>query len=232
MLEMSLYEWWKLHQNLIGFEGEGGASTGDSEGEESEEEEEESSETEDDGKPDVDKLKSALKKERQLRRGLSKELRGLKQFKEGKETEENAEETKASKQLPGLKATNQKLAAALRKQAVEMAITRHASALNFHDPEDAVSRLWEKVEVDQDDDDPSTVDIDDDEVVDLLKDLAKKKPYLIRSESGKGEEETELSPSGSKFNQKRKTGTQVDDATLAARFPAMARRLAANQTRE
>lgn len=219
--EKSLFELLCERGSLVGYEGEadkGGEEKKEEPDDDSDDESEEEPAGEEDKKKDPSGLQSALRKERLERKRLAKELKDLKKFKEEVEGKDASESDKANKKATKLEQTNAKLATKLRTQAVEMAITKYAG--EFQDAEDAVMRLRDQVNADQDEDDPSEIEIDFDEVQRLVKKLAKDKPYLLRQKEG---EEEELEPSGSRFAGKGKSNQELDDEKLRQKYSSLRR---------
>lgn len=178
-----------------------------------EETEEEDSEKDQSG--NVDGLKSALQKERKDRKRLEKEARELRKFKEDLEAKDSTEAEKAKKEADTSKATNVKLATKLKDQAVDMAITKAAQKFKFKDPDDAlaqVTRLEDWVE--QDEDDPSEIELDDKAIEKAVKELSEKKTYLLQAEG-----ETEVT--GSKFGGKKTDSDTMSEEQLREKYSAL-----------
>jgi hypothetical protein len=152
---------------------------------------------------DVSGLKSALQKEREQRKTAAKELRTLtKQFRDAQkrlnelDDKDKSEVEKATKQAAQAGEKVTKLAGKLRTQAVDALIERHAREMKFIDVDDALTGVdRSKIEVEQDDDDPSDIRVDAKTVKAAVKALADKKKHLIQSEEGEGGG----GPSGSRF---------------------------------
>lgn len=166
-----------------------------------------------------DGLKSALRKERQSRRALEKELKTLKSKQQEADDKDKSESEKAKEAAAQSKAKAEKLAKKLRDTAVDNAIIKLSGKLKFRDIDDAL-RLIDRddLEIDQDEDDPADIQIDEKSVEEALKALAKKKPHLIGSGEGEGGDK-----SGSKFNGGKKTQQDADDEALYQRYPALNR---------
>lgn len=163
----------------------------------------------------TDALKSALRKERNERKRLDKEAKELRKFKEEAEGKEKSESDNAKEAASKAESKALKLAAALQKTAVDNAIIKLGGKLKFRDIDDALSLVTrDSIDVEQDDDDPSDIEIDESTVEAALKDLAKRKPHLIIAE---GQEDK----SGSKFGGGRKSQQDMDDEAARKRFPAL-----------
>lgn len=175
---------------------------------------------------DVSGLKSALQKEREQRKSAAKELRTLtKQFRDAQkrldelDDKDKSEVEKATKALAAAQEKTTKLASRLRTQAVDALIERHARDMKFIDVDDALSGVdRSKIEVEQDDDDPSDITVDAKTVKAAVKALADKKKHLIQSEGdGSG------GPSGSRFGGgSNKSGDKdAEKARLKELYPAL-----------
>ena len=75
--------------------------------------------------------------------------------------------------------------------------------------------LPRKIDIDQDEDDPSDVEVDENQLEQALKKLAKAKPHLLGDGSSSG------TPTGSKFNGSSKGGKKLDEESLKAVYPAL-----------
>lgn len=166
-------------------------------------------------KEDNSGLKSALQKERQQRKSLEREVRNLKTAQEERDNADKSEverakaaETKAAEKVAAL-------ATKLRDTALENAITKAANAAKFRDASDAISLVARgEITIDQDEDNPADIEIDEKSVERAVKALAAKKPHLILAD---GDE----TPSGSKFNGGRKDQKALDDEALKAKYPSL-----------
>lgn len=164
-----------------------------------------------------DGLKSALRKERQERRRLEKELKAFQKFKEEQESKDKSDTEKAKDEATKAKEKAERLAARLRVNAVDNEIIKAGTKLKFRDLDDALKLInRDDIEVEQDEDDPSDVQVDAKSVEDALKALAKAKPHLLVAE-GEG------TKSGSKFGGGQKSQEQLDEEALMARYPALRR---------
>lgn len=162
-------------------------------------------------------LKSALRKERQERRRLDKELKAALKFKEDAESKDKTETDKAKDSEAKATAKAEKLATKLRTNAVDTEIIKLGTKLKFRDLDDALKLVnRDDIEIDQDEEDPSDITIDSKTVEQALKDLAKAKPHLLVAEGS-----TERS--GSKFAGGKKSQDELDDEAIKAKYPALAR---------
>lgn len=100
---------------------------------------------------------------------------------------------------------------------VRLAVALSSEAQKFHDVEDALLHL--KVSDLSDEDG----DVDSKAVAAALKDLAERKPHLVKSEKSEDdeEEEEEKPPSGSPMNGGKKRKDGLDKASLAKKYPAL-----------
>lgn len=169
------------------------------------------------GKPDDNEaLKSALRKERLARKKFEKENRTLKKAQEGKQAQEQSEADQAKERASAAESKGQKLAERLLRSEIDNAIIKVAGKMKFRDIDDALKLVErEDIEAEQDDDDPTSIELDEGSVETALKNLAKKKPHLLIAE-GQGE------PSGGKFGGSRKSTQDMDDDAMMARYDAFA----------
>ena len=193
----------------------------------------------DDPKAATKALREALQKERRSRRQLEKEVKKLRKGQIGKPVEDdggkpkpsdsdNADLTAATKaaekaqtEAERAKGTAAKLAARLRDTEVNRLI-RAEAAKRFIDPEDAVAQVDRRsIEVDQDEDDPEDVEVDEMSVREAVKALAKKKPHLLKP---KDEDGSGSRPSTSKFGGGRKRQNDgAEDEALRDLYPMLRR---------
>lgn len=212
-------DFWNLWPEVIfGREGDDGADDSSNEdgGDEDEDDsgEESGDESTDDTNKDADKskddiaeLQKALAAERRVTKKLERENRRLAASKETKDAEkdESLEETKQSEQAAIARA--EKLAAGLLKRDIDSAIKEAARELKFLDVEDALNLVdRSKIVADQDDEDPTDIDIDEDSVKAAVKALAARKPHFLNKGTDDGE------ATGSQFGGSRKAKKQSEDA--------------------
>lgn len=233
--------WWMLIAGVKGAEGDANAggdagqgddSNDDNSGDEEKGGDADGSDSDDDPKGDDDEgaggkkaLLADLAKERRARQRLQKQLDKLTKDQGDKKADEdkanNDETEKVKTDLAKANERAAKLAQGYRTARVEAAVKEAARDLKFVDPEDAVTYLsrmnYDGIDIDQDEDDPSDVEVDTNQLEAALKKLAKNKPHLIDDGSGDG------SPTGSKFSG-RKRGDKADQATLKSTYPALGMR--------
>lgn len=184
----------------------------------------------DDLPDDAEALKAALRSERQLRKKAEKgqkltgrELAKLRKAQDDIKAAEEGEVAAAKKKADEAAAKSSKLAAKLRQTSLEKAITEAARKANFRDPDDVITQLHRSnfagIEIDQDDEDPSDVEVDKASVEKAVKKIATEKPHwLIAAGDDK--------PSGSSFNggtPNNKGGNKAQE--YADRFPALRNRI-------
>lgn len=188
-----------------GDSGEGDGEPGDGEGEHGE----------DGDKPDVTGLKSALAKERAANKAKDKELKRLQKVQKAEEDAKKSDLEKAQGEAEANKAKAEKLAAGFLRTNLNSAIRAEAEKAGFIDVDDALNGISrDDLEYEQDEDDPSDVDIDLKSVQKAVKALATKKPHFIKKGTDDGE------PSGSQFGGTRKKKKSSDDE-LRERYPSL-----------
>lgn len=201
---------------ILGFEDDDAGDGNDDEEDESEDKEEE----DDKGgeKKDTEGLKSALNKERRERRRLEKENKRLAKLESDREEADKDEVTKATDKASKADEKATRLAMKLKDRELENAIIKLAGPMDFADIDDVLHLIdRDAIDIDQDEDDPSDVEVDEKTVQAALDALKKKKPHLIKTEP-KGPPK-----SGSKMNGGMKTQEQLDEETLKAKYPALRR---------
>lgn len=197
-------------------------------------------------KADFDKVQAALKKERIARRraerearaakkaqGATKKAAGAKKAADGKGGKEEISEADTAAELERQE-REKRLAKRLRDKEVDSVITKYARELGFEDPDDAVALVNRKdIEVDQDDEDPSDVEVDEDTVKLAVKALAKKKPKLLvdkKKTRKKDDDEDDdgddgATKTGSTFSKKSKK-KEASEAELRRKYPRLRQKAA------
>jgi len=202
----------------------GDEGEGDNEGEDDQDSNDEgdSDEGEDDGDDDGNEgepkpkdptvgLRTALEKERKLRREERKKRiaaeREAKKVNDKKVSDEEANELqKAQEKLVSAEDKTSRLAARLLKKEVHDAIQAEARNQKFIDPTDAlVDSVISEIDVDQDEEDPTDIDIDEASVKAAVKKLADKKKHLV---STAGTQERSASNFRRQGGNKEKTSEQ------------------------
>lgn len=202
-------------------DGDDGAGGGDDDGDDG---------GDDDLPDDLENLKKALKTERDLRRKAEKgqkltdrENRKLKKAQDDIKAAEEGEVAAAKKTADEAADKVKNLGAKLRQTALERAILDAARKAKFRDPDDVITQLarnnFAGIDIDQDDDDPSDIEIDDKSVEKAVKAVATAKPHWLIA-AGDG------SPSGGSFNGGKPGGKGGDkNKEYADRFPALRNRV-------
>lgn len=232
--------WWQVIVGVKGAEGEseggGNAGEGDDSGDDNSGDEEkggddDGSDSDDDSKGDDEgaggkkALLADLAKERRARQRLQKQIDRLTKAegdRKGEQDKADSDETeKVKSELAKANERAQKLAQGYRTQRVESIVKDAARGMKFLDPEDAVTYLsrgnYAGIDIDQDEDDPSDVAVDENQLEAALKKLAKTKPHLVDDGRGDG------GPTGSKFSG-RKKGDRLDQEALKTIYPALGSR--------
>lgn len=168
---------------------------------------------------------TALKAERRIRREKEAEAKRLKRENDQLKRKDLAETERLQAELKDAQdnseVTNakfQKLVDGYRNNAIRDAIVKEAEKLNFIDTSDAVNYFdgVDKIElfaVEQDEDDPSVITIDNKLVTSALKKLATSKPHYI----SKGTEDGKAS--GSPFGGSRRKPDKDEDMKLRELYP-------------
>jgi hypothetical protein len=171
---------------------------------------------------DVSGLKSALQKEREEKKALEKELKTFRKSKEDRELAEKTEVDQATTKARKAEEKAAKLAEGFRKNAVNQAILKAAGAAKFRDPSDALRpEVLAAVGVEQDEDDPTEITIDEKSVTEAIKKLARSKPHYLATEDKQRQTPKSGSQFGGSGNQSNLT---ADEQALAKKYPALGRR--------
>lgn len=159
-------------------------------------------------------LEQALEKERRLRRQAERDARKAKKATKAPE-QKKAEDDEVQKRLTEAETRTARLAQGFLDSRVEAAVLAEARKQGFIDPTDAlINDVLKEVDADQDDEDPTDVEVDQDSVVDAVKALARKKQHLV----GKG---TSTVKSGGKFRGKGGEDKGASDAALTEHYPSL-----------
>lgn len=166
--------------------------------------------------PKTKGLSSALRKERQERQKLERELKKLNKAKEDEDLAKKSEAEQAKIRADKAEERATKLATGFRNTAVNAAIREAARDANFIDVEDALAGVdRESITIEQDDDDPSQIDLDLRTVKTAVKALASKKPHFIRSGSGDSQS------TGSQFGGKGKGKGTTSEEQLKQKYSGL-----------
>lgn len=213
-------KWYQILLDIVQCRGADGEGEEGEKKEDEQEAEDEDDEGEDgkkkEGESETDNLVKTLRKERADRKKFERELKQLRAQQQEKEQGETGEAEKARKKAEAAEAKTVKLAGRLRRQAIDMAIAKFAGNMKFRDVQDALVQVErdEEAWVDQDDDDPSEIEVDEKAVEKAVKALADRKKYLLEAEG-------ELEPSGSKFGKGKGKGDEMDEATLRSKYSGL-----------
>lgn len=167
-------------------------------------------------KEEVENLRKALKSERTERRKLERAQRDAAKNKGDAEKKES--EDAAAKAVADANARVAKLAEGYLTSRVESAVLAEARAQKAIAPEDVYAVLSAKkfqgIDIDQDPDDPSKVEIDHEELKTAVKNLLKTRPHWVQA-PGDG------NPSGSRFTPGSKNKDKLDEEALRTAYPAL-----------
>ena len=218
--------WWlKLSNPIIGSdEGEGDSSEGASgegtQGDSGEGQGSSGTDADRDGAgDDAAGLKSALQKERNERKALEKQLRGLQKAEQDRTDAEKSEVDRLTDKDTRNTEKIQRLGEKFKKNALNSAVLNAARAAKFLDPSDALrDDVFAEVTLEQDPDDPSEITIDEATVTAAVKKLAKTKPHWVQN--GRPEPKPK---SGSGFGGSANGNQQGDPQkdALVSKFPAL-----------
>lgn len=201
---------------LIGFEPDDSDDDDKSKDDDDSDDDDEGDDKKQQGKTDDnDGLKSALQKERLERKRLAREAKAMKARLDEIDSKDKSETDKAKEDASKAQSRAEKLAQRLRDSAVDNVILKLSSGLKFRDADDALKLIDRSaLDVEQDDEDPSEVEVDESSVKAALEALAKAKPHLIVAE---GQEDK----SGSKFGGGRKSTQATEDEAMRSKYPAL-----------
>lgn len=204
--------------------GEGGDSSGEgSNGDDSDDPDDSDDSDDSDDDPDDDKgsgASSGLRRDLSSTRAQLREAqKQIKAFQKDKEKADNAKKSDTERLQGELdKSTERvtKLSEAFRKSTIDRVVSRLAAKQNFRDAEDAMAFInFSAVDIDQDEDDPSKVEVSEDNVKAELKRIARAKPHLIKSGTDDGE------PTGSGFGRRKNKGDNDEEKKLAEKYSSL-----------
>jgi hypothetical protein len=169
---------------------------------------------------DATALKTALDRERRDRKALDKELKALRAADKTRKDAELTEVERLQKQTETDSAKVTKLAQGFKDSAVKAAIIAAATDAKFRDPSDALRpEILSAVGVEQDEDDPTKVEVDTTGLKDLIKKLAKDKPHYVGVAGGGNQGGG--NPSGSKFGGSGNKGNEGRREQIIDKYPAL-----------
>jgi len=203
-----------------------GDGDGDGEGDDSEDDGSEGGEGEggegdsgSDNDDDTEGLKKALATERSKAKRLERENKRLKRKTDQKKDQESDEEKQnlqeASEKLNKSEEKVSRLATRLLNRERDAAIKTEAEKQGFIDPSDALTdEIRNAIDIDQDDEDPSDIDIDETSVTNAVKKLANRKKHLIGKPNGGA-------PSGSRLRRDAGSGDGASEQKLTDLYPSL-----------
>ena len=155
---------------------------------------------------DLAALQRALQAERRNNKRLTRENNRFKASQDRQNDDEANELEEVRTKLQASTSRTEKLAAGLLSRDLNKAIEDEAKKQKFIDPSDAINGVdRSKLVYDQDDEDPTDIDIDLTSVVSEVKRLAASKPHFITRGTDDGE------PSGSGFGGSKKQKKSSED---------------------
>lgn len=167
--------------------------------------------------PKVQGLKAALAAERAKAKREERRANALAKEKKTRELAEMGELEQAQTKVTESQDKISRLAAGILRRDLDAAIRSAAVKANFVDPEDAVALVNRSaLTYEQDEDDPSDIDIDLKTIQAEVKRIAQKKPHFIRGQENTDEDDE---PTGSEF--KRKGKKRTTEEALMEKYPAL-----------
>lgn len=160
-------------------------------------------------------LRRALDAERKLSKQREKELKAFQKKQQEAEDAEKTESEREKSRADKAETALTKLAAGYRTEKLHSAIRNAAG--DFVDMDDVIAAIEREgsVGVEQDEEDPSQVTIDDAALKAAIKRLATKKPHWLKTGTSDGEK------SGSKFGNGQGKKKPSGDEALMERYPAL-----------
>lgn len=160
-------------------------------------------------------LRSALQKERARANKAEKAEKAALKDKEARELAEKTEVEQAQILTQKAQERAEKLSNGFLQRSLNDSIRKAAQDLKFIDPTDAIEGVERSGFVyEQDEDDPSEVEIDEKSIIAAVKALSAKKPHFIRTGTDDGE------PTGGQFGGSRKKKTTTEDE-FKKKYPAL-----------
>jgi hypothetical protein len=212
---MDLPEWLR-NRVIVGFdEGDDQAPEGDEDEGADDDEDDEDSPPEDNTalKKALEAERQKAREERKARRKAERDLRAAQAAKVNSDEAKTSEELQNKLILSEQKTS--KLAGKLLTNAINSAVMDEATRQGFIDPTDAlVSAVLSEVEVDQDPDDPSDIEVDADTVEAAVKKYAARKKHLLGQPGDNG-------PSGTRFKKGNRGDNATNESTLKTMYPSL-----------
>lgn len=170
----------------------------------------------DDDDKDVDGLKSALAKERRERRKLEKAAAAREKADADEKSKEADAVAHAQKKEQEARDKVSKLASGLLQRELDSAIRKEAEKQGFIDPADAIDGVdRNSLTYEQDDEDPTDIDIDAKSIEKVVKGLAARKPHFIKTGTDDGQR------TGGGFGGGAQGDRKDKDAALKAKYSAL-----------
>lgn len=221
IMEALLPYWLTDDLVIIGAEedpsGDDGSSEGDGdEGDESDSGDSggDSSSSDSDG-DNLEGLKAALRRERQINRENTRKLNRLERQTKQKTDAEQSELERTKEELASSTTRTQQLAEGFLKVQLDRLIEKAASKAKFRDTDDALRMVDRSlITYDQDDENPSDIDVDEKTVEEAVKKLAAAKRHLITSGTDDGE------PTGGQFGTKKGKKPTTEEE-LQRKYPSL-----------
>jgi hypothetical protein len=226
-------KWWLANlPRIIGFDGEGEGGTGEgqgtgeggqgegqgsTDGEQGEGQGDGEGEGEESGSDGASKgLKTALDRERRDRKILQAKVKAFEKAEKDRADAEKSDVERLTGDKTTLEAKAQKLITGYKTQAIRGAVLEAATKAGFADPTDAMrAEVLDDLGVEQDEEDPSIVEIDEKELARRVKQLLKDKPHYKGAATGDQNQQQQQVRSGSKFG--GGNGNQTAEQTAARR---------------
>lgn len=173
--------------------------------------------------PDDHPVKKALAAERAAHKADARNLKRLEREAAARKATDEANELASKSELEQAQAREKKatdraalLADGFKMSAIDRAIEKAATTLQFVDTDDALVGVDRSaIVVEQDTDNPAKVTVDLKSVATAVKALADRKKHLVRSGTEDGE------PTGSQFGAGGRVKKKTDDEVLRAQYPSL-----------
>ena len=165
---------------------------------------------------DIDGLKSALAKERRERRKLEKDAAARQKAEDDKKSKDADEVAHAQKKTQEAQDRIAKLSAGFLQRELDGALRKAAEKQGFIDPADAIEGVdRSSLTYEQDDEDPTDIDIDEKSIEKAVKALAARKPHFLKTGTDDGQR------TGGGFGGGSSGDRKDTDATLRSLYPSL-----------
>lgn len=169
-----------------------------------------------DDKPNINGLKSALASERRLRENAERELKKRQKAEADRELAEKTEVEQAKIRADQAAQKVTALAQGLLREKLDNALVAAANKAKFIDPSDMVLLVdRSQLVYTQDEDNPAQITIDQKVIDSVVKELATKKPHLVKTGTDDGE------PTGSAFGGPAPKGQKPTEDALREMYPSL-----------